>query len=600
MKRLLFGASALALAAGFSGAAYADFSLTLLHFNDFHSRFESITGSDSNCNADGEAKGECFGGIARLKTAIDTQRAAATAAGENVVVFSAGDEFQGSLFYTQYKSSIIADFFNDLDIDLAATGNHEFDDGPAEFAKYIDAVEHPIIGGNFDVSNEPLLAGKITGVVVLNVGGEKIGVIGALAEDTVETSSPGDNVRFESAIEYTRGAAKALNDAGITKVILLSHLGLPTDLKVAAAVSGVDLIVGGHSHTLLSNTDEKAAGPYPTLAANPDGVNVPIVQAGAYAKYLGQLKITWDDAGNVIKAEGNPIILDASVTPDAGFLERVATAAAPLEALKAEVVGSATAEIVGDRNVCRVMECGMGNLVADAQLDRVADQGVTISIANSGGLRANIDAGEITMGEVLTVLPFSNTLATFEISGADIVAALENGASQIEEVAGRFPQVAGLKYTFDKSKPAGSRISDVLVKEGDAWVPIDPAKTYGAVTNNYVRGGGDGYEMFATKAVNAYDFGPPLERVVADYIAKLGGAYTPYTDGRITDATPAPAPEPAPAETPAAAPAETPAAAPAETPAAAPAEAPAANAMEAPAMEAPAMEAPAMQAPAAQ
>ena len=130
MKKLLLGATALALSAGLAGAAQAEFSLTILHINDFHSRFESITGTDSTCNAEGEAAGECFGGIARLKTAIDTQREKATAAGENVVLFSAGDEFQGSLFYTQYKSKIVADFMNDMGFDVVATGNHEFDDGP--------------------------------------------------------------------------------------------------------------------------------------------------------------------------------------------------------------------------------------------------------------------------------------------------------------------------------------------------------------------------------------------------------------------------------------------------------------------------------------
>jgi 5'-nucleotidase/UDP-sugar diphosphatase len=585
MKKLLLGASALALAAGYAGAAQAEFSLTILHFNDFHSRFESITGSDSTCDAEGEAAGECFGGIARLKTAIDTERGAATTAGENVLLLSAGDEFQGSLFYTRYKSEIIADFFNDLDIDLAATGNHEFDDGPAEFAKYIEAVEHPIIGGNFDVEAEPELAGKVPGVAVLNVGGEDIGIIGALAEDTVDTSSPGPNVKFLNVIEYVQGAADALAEAGIDKVILLSHVGLSTDQEIAAAVTGVDLIVGGHSHTLLSNTHEGAAGPYPTMVANPDGTDVPIVQAGAYAKYLGELRVTWDDNGGLISAVGDPILLDASVTPDAGFLERVAVAAEPLEELKAQVVGNSDGPIEGSRDVCRAMECQMGNLVSDAMLDRAGEQGVTIAIQNGGGLRASIDAGEITMGEVLTVLPFSNTMATFQLSGADIVASLENGLSQIEDGAGRFPQVAGLKYTFDKSQPAGARIvGDVLVADGDNWVPIDPAATYGVVTNNYMRGGGDGYALFGSNAINAYDFGPPLEQVVADYIAKLGGTYTPYTDGRITDASPAPAAEPAP---------EAPAAT--EAPAAAP-EAPAA--MEAPAMEAPAMEAPAMEAPA--
>jgi 5'-nucleotidase len=589
MKKLLFGAAALALSTGFTGAAQAEFSLKILHINDFHSRFESITGTDSTCNAEGEQKGECFGGIARLKTAIDAERAEAKTAGENSVLFSAGDEFQGSLFYTQYKSEIVADFMNDMDFDVVATGNHEFDDGPAEFAKFIASAKFPIIGGNFDTTRDPDLKGLPKGVIVLNIAGEKVGVIGATTEDTPDIASPGPNVAFESVTEYVKGAVGALEAAGINKIIVVSHIGYTVDQDLAKAVSGIDVIVGGHSHTFLG-TGEGEAGPYPTLVKNPDGVDVPIVQAGQYGKVLGDIKITWDDAGKVTSAVGAPILLDASVTPDQGFLDRVAELGKPLEALKAEVIGSATEAIQGDRNVCRVMECSMGNLVADAQLDRVADQGVTISIANSGGLRASIDAGEITMGEVLTVLPFSNTLATFQLSGADLVASLENGVSQIEEVAGRFPQVAGLKYTFDKSKPAGSRISDVLVKDGDNWVAIDPAKTYGIVTNNYVRGGGDGYELFGTKAVNAYDFGPPLEKVVADYIAKLGGAYTPYTDGRITDASPAPAPEPAaPAEAPAApAATEAPAAAPAEAPAAAPAETPA---MEAPAM-APATEAP--------
>lgn len=597
MKKLLFGASALALTAGFSGAAFADFSLTILHINDFHSRFESITGSDSTCNAEGETKGECFGGIARLKTAIDAERAAAKTAGENSVLFSAGDEFQGSLFYTQYKSEIVANFMNDMGFDVVATGNHEFDDGPAEFAKFIASAKFPIIGGNFDTTKDPDLKGLPKGVIVLNIAGEKIGVIGATTEDTPEIAAPGPNVAFESVTEYVKGAVGALEDAGINKIIVVSHIGYNVDQDLAKAVSGIDVIVGGHTHTFLG-TGKGEAGPYPTLVKNPDGVDVPIVQAGQYGKVLGELKVTWDDAGKVISATGAPILLDASVKPDQGFIDRVAELGKPLEALKAEVIGTSTAAIEGDRNVCRVMECSMGNLIADAQLDRVKDQGVTISIANSGGLRASIDAGEITMGEVLTVLPFSNTLATFQISGADLIASLENGLSQIEEVAGRFPQVAGLKYTFDKSKPAGSRlVGDVLVKEGDAWVPLDPKKTYGVVTNNYVRGGGDGYELFGKNAINAYDFGPPLEKVVADYIAKLGGAYTPYTDDRITDASPAPAPEPAaaPAETPAAAPAATTTEAPAATPAA-----PATTVIEAPAMmQAPAMEA-APAAPAAQ
>lgn len=174
----------------------------------------------------------------------------------------------------------------------------------------------------------------------------------------------------------------------------------------------------------------------------------------------------------------------------------------------------------------------MGTLVAEAMLARVKDQGVTIALTNGGGLRASIDAGPVTMGEVLTVLPFQNTLSTFTVTGAQVQAALENGVSQIEENAGRFAQVAGLKYSFDPAAAVGSRISDVMVQEGGAFVPLDPAKEYLAVSNNYVRGGGDGFKMFVD-AKNAYDFGPDLADVTAEYLA-ANAPYTPFVDGRIT------------------------------------------------------------------
>jgi 5'-nucleotidase len=253
-----------------------------------------------------------------------------------------------------------------------------------------------------------------------------------------------------------------------------------------------------------------------------------VAQAYAYTKYLGHLTVTFDDAGNVTAASGDPMLLDASVTPDADFIARIGEMGAPIEELKTRVVAETSAEITGAREGCRAEECTMGNLIADAMLARVKDQGIEIAIQNGGGIRASIDAGEVTMGEVLSVLPFQNTLSTFQVTGATIVAALENGVSQIEEGAGRFPQVAGMTYAFDPSQPAGSRISDVMV----GGAPIDPGKLYGVVSNNYVRNGGDGYAMFVD-AENAYDFGPDLADVTAEFMA-ANAPYTPYTDGRIT------------------------------------------------------------------
>ena len=523
VTRFLSSVAALGLTAGF---AAADYKLTILHTNDIHSRIESINKYDSTCNAESEAEGKCFGGVARIKSAVDAKRAGL--AGQNVLVLDAGDPFQGSLFYTTYKGAAEAEFMEAIGYDAMAVGNHEFDDGPEGLAKFIDAVSFPVISGNLDLSSEASIKDKVGNHVVLEVGGEKIGIISALATDTVDTSSPGDNVVFQDEIESLKADVAALEAEGVNKIIALTHVGLPKDLDIAAAVPGIDVVGGGHSHSLLSNTSDRAQGPYPTMVGD-----TAVVTAYAYSKYLGELDVTFDDAGKVTAATGEPILLDASITPDADMLARVAEMGAPIEEMKKRVVAKSSDVIVGDRNVCRAEECSIGNLVADAMLDRVKDQGISIAIQNGGGLRASIDAGDVTMGEVLTVLPFQNTLSTFYVSGQTVIDALESGVSQVEEGKGRFPQVSGLKYTFDLSvAPNEGRVSDVLVMDGDAWVAIDTAKTYGVVSNNYVRGGGDGYKMFRD-AVNAYDFGPDIADVTAEYMAK-NAPYTPYIDGRIS------------------------------------------------------------------
>ncbi|NOE26515.1 bifunctional UDP-sugar hydrolase/5'-nucleotidase [Ruegeria sp. HKCCD6157] len=523
LTRFLASAAILGLTAG---VAAAEYKLTILHTNDIHSRIESINKYDSTCDAEGEAEGKCFGGVARLKTMVDARRDAL--ADQNVLLLDAGDPFQGSLYYTTYKGAAEAEFMEAIGYDVMAVGNHEFDDGPEGLASFIDAVSFPVISGNLDLSSSAELKDKVGNHVVLDVGGQKVGIISALATDTVETSSPGKDIIFKDEIESLQADVAALQDEGVNIIIALNHVGLAKDLEIAEQVPGLDLVVGGHSHTLLSNTQEGAAGSYPMMVGD-----VPIVQAYAYSKYLGEITLTFDDDGNLISAEGEPILLDASVTPDADIAARVAEMGAPIEEMKQRVVANSAAAIEGDRAVCRVQECEMGNLVADAMLARVADQGAQIAIANSGGLRASIDEGEVTMGEVLTVLPFQNTLSTFEITGQTVIDALENGVSQVEEVKGRFPQVAGLRFTWDPSvAPNEGRIIDVMVAEGDGFVPIDPNKTYLVVTNNYVRNGGDGYSMFEGDDKNAYDFGPDLADVTAEYLAE-NAPYQPYVDGRI-------------------------------------------------------------------
>jgi 5'-nucleotidase/UDP-sugar diphosphatase len=515
MKRFLTATAALTLT---GGMAAADYSLTILHTNDFHARFEPISKYDSGCSAEDNTAGECFGGSARLVTAIAEARARTN----NSILVDGGDQFQGTLFYTYYKGALAAEMMNKMGYDAMTVGNHEFDDGPEVLRGFMDAVNFPVLMSNADVSAEPLLADKLAKSVVIERGGEKLGLIGLTPQDTDELASPGPNVTFSDPVAAVQGEVDNLTAQGVNKIIVLSHSGYRVDQRVAAETTGVDVIVGGHSNTYLSNTSDRAEGPYPTMVGS-----TAIVQAYAYGKFLGELNVTFDDAGVITAAVGEPLITDASVAEDADTVARIAEAAKPLDEIRNKVVAEAAAPIGGDRADCRSKECSMGSLIADAMLARVKDQGIDIAIQNGGGIRASIDAGPVTMGEVLTVLPFQNTLSTFQVTGATIIAALENGVSQIEEGAGRFAQVAGMTYAFDASQPAGSRVSDVMV----GGAPIDPAKMYGVVSNNYVRNGGDGYDMFKT-AENAYDFGPDLADVTAEYLA-ANGPFNPYTDGRI-------------------------------------------------------------------
>ncbi len=536
MKRLGLGLLTVSVMALSSGAAFADYELNILHINDFHSRVEAINKFDSTCSDKEETAGECFGGAARLKTAFEQRRTALS--GKNVLSLNAGDNFQGSLFYSTLKGKAELDVMNAIGFHAMTVGNHEFDDGETAILPFLEGAKFPVLGANVKATPQSTLGDRVKPSAVVEIGGQKIGIIGVVTTDTMEIANPGPNVSITDDVAAIQAEVAKLKEQGVNKIIALTHVGYRRDLDVLAKIADIDVVVGGHSHTLLSNTDQKAEGPYPTFVDNPGGYQVPVVTAGAYSKYLGDVVVTFDDNGVVKSATGNPVLVDKTFEPDQAVAAMVTELAKPIDDLRKKVIGQSSDNIEGDRTVCRAKECSMGNLVADAMLERGKSQGMVMAIINGGGLRASIASGDVTQGDVISVLPFQNTLATFQLSGADVVKALENGVSQIDDGAGRFPQVAGLKYSFDRSKPAGSRISDVQVKEGESFVAIDPAKTYGVVSNNFMRAGGDGYAAFKTGGQNAYDFGPDIADVTAEYVAARS-PYKPYTDGRISDLTPA-------------------------------------------------------------
>jgi 5'-nucleotidase len=288
---------------------------------------------------------------------------------------------------------------------------------------------------------------------------------------------------------------------GPATVVLLSHLGLALDRRVAAEVSGVDVILGGHSHTLVAP---------PLVVEGPDRP-VTIVQAGAHGRWLGRLDLDLAADGRVALAQQQMRELTADIAEDATVAALVAQLGAPLEALRRRVVGRLPAAL--SNAACGAAPCEIGMLVAEAMREAA---GAEIGWQNGGGVRAGLPGGEVTMNDVLGALPFGNTTARMVLRGATLLEALENGLSRLPGSSGRFPQTAGLRFTVDAARPVGHRVVAAEVREADgSWRALEPGRAYSVATNNFLRRGGDGYAVFANAALEARDDGPALDDLLA-------------------------------------------------------------------------------------
>jgi 2',3'-cyclic-nucleotide 2'-phosphodiesterase (5'-nucleotidase family) len=311
-------------------------------------------------------------------------------------------------------------------------------------------------------------------------------------------------------------------------VIVLSHIGHAADRSLAEKVQGIDLIVGGHSHTKVSK---------PVRIGN-----TWIVQAWEHGKALGVIDLVWKD-GKVIVGEGR---LD-EIRPVPGKEDPAIQALVGKYRLKVEAVlnaalGEAAIDLDGE-NV-RLRETNLGNLIADIM--RAASQ-ADATIINGGGIRTSIKKGEIRVKDVYSVLPFDNYIVAVRLTGKQILGALDHGLSGIEEGEGRFPQVSGMTIGFSPSAPKGKRVKEVRI----GGLPIDPGREYSVATNDFLAAGGDGYRAFGEAVKSSRDFevvggmmkgekvvfsdsGRWLRDVVAEFIREKG-KIAPGTEGRITE-----------------------------------------------------------------
>ncbi|MFC0387308.1 bifunctional metallophosphatase/5'-nucleotidase [Muricoccus vinaceus] len=520
-RGLLRAAAALPLAAPALRRAHAaeGARIALIHMNDFHSKHEGVAEGGSVCRADAP----CAGGAARLAGAIGEAMAAARAEGRAPFLLDAGDQFMGSLYYTHHRGLAEAAVQRAVGTMAMALGNHEFDNGPENLARYAAAVPFPLLSANLHTAEEPLLRDRVQAFTVLESDGARIGVVGLTTPDTAGSSSPGPRLRFTDPLEAADRAAFALRRQGVGTVVVLSHLGLPADRHLAAEVEGIDAVIGGHSHLLLANGLAGAVGPSPLLVAG-KGRDVRIATVACHGRYLGRMDLDLGADGQVAAHGGSVRPIGAGVAEDPAVAAIVAEYARPLGELRRKPVGLAAGPFPDAG--CREGECALGSLIAEAALAR--SPGAEIALLNGGGLRASLPGGVLTFGDVLAVLPFGNTLATLTIRGGALREALENGLSGLPVPRGRFPQVAGLRFTFDPAASPGQRLREVRTADG----PLDPDRAYRVVTNNFMRAGSDGYGVLRDAALEAYDDGPPLEEVLADHIAARGRV-APVLDGRI-------------------------------------------------------------------
>jgi 5'-nucleotidase / UDP-sugar diphosphatase len=511
-RKLAFLATSALLLLGVAMSSAQDdtFRLTIMHTNDTHAGHAA--GSNGN------------GGVALQMGVMNQIRAE----GGNTLTLDAGDRFMGTLFHTVYEGADQVQVMNALGYDAMTLGNHEFDNGDQKLQDFLNGVNFPVVSANIDLSGVEGYGDLVLPYTIVEEGGQQIGIIGLTTAETTETSNPNDAITFSADYAAIANAAAAeLMAQGVNKIILLTHIGITDDLALIPQLENIDVVLGGHSHTLLSNTYTGAADRYPVVLEDAAGNNVFYAQAGANNLYLGRLDVTFDVDGAVTAATGDTILLSRYITPDTVASDLVTELNGPVEELKAQPTGATTDILLdGDRRICRVEECNLGNIIADGMR---AYAGTQIALMNSGGIRANIEAGDITLGEVLTVQPFGNTIATFELTGADLLAALENSVSRIalnetgqierDGGSGRFLQVSGLRFSYDPALEAGSRIVSVeILQEDGSYAPLDEAAVYTAATNNFVRQGGDGFNMFAENATNVYDFGDVDYQVTINYL----------------------------------------------------------------------------------
>ncbi|XP_050489255.1 protein 5NUC-like isoform X1 [Bombus huntii] len=526
-------------------------TLRIVHTNDMHSRFEQTSRLSSVCSKKEAEEKKCYGGFARIATLVRQARNSSVPC----LFLNAGDTYQGSMWFSVYKWEIVAKFLNLLAPNVTSLGNHEFDESVEGLIPFIQNASFPIVTSNLDLSKQPdLAATKLKNSTVLTVNGVKIGIIGYLTPDT-KIIARTENVIFLDEVESIRREAKQLKSKGVNILIAVGHSGFEMDKKIGREVEDIDIVIGGHTNTFLYNGIqpdlEVPEGLYPTEVIQKSGRKVYVVQAYAYTKYLGNLTVTFDDKGEVTYINGNPILVDSSIEQAKDILNELEQMRDAIDNISLKILGKTQVLLEGDSKVCRLRECNLGNLITDSMIDynvgEYADQSswtdAAIAIHNSGSIRSSITRGnedKVTMGDVLNVLPFHNTILKASMTGELLLSVLEWSVYNLDKdntanLFGAFLQVSGLQVVYDLTQPKNSRVISVEVLCASCNVPtynkLEKNRTYNVLLTDFLQSGGDGYSML--KDLKTTSLGVTTSNTLMMYLEKHSPVH-PAVEWRIT------------------------------------------------------------------
>jgi 5'-nucleotidase / UDP-sugar diphosphatase len=482
------------LASSLSAPAAAEtVDLTILHINDFHGHLLPTPGKNGKPGT---------GGMAYIAKMVSEERAKNP---EGTLLLSAGDMFQGTPISNLFRGKPVIEAMNRMGFDAMTLGNHEFDWGMEAFQNLRKAAVFPFLSANIIDDKRAPLPG-VKPYAVFQKKGLKIAVIGITTPETHYTTKPG-NLKGYHVVAPEKALPpliEKMKKEGAGLVIVLSHTGLDEDRNMASQVSGIDLIVGGHSHT-----EAKTAVVV--------GETI-IVQAGYYGNYLGVMKIAVDTGSKkIIQHPERRILRKVKAGPDDAYDEDVAAIIKRYDDQIRGEFGRVVGETLVDLRK-RPFESNIGNLVCDAMRKAAGSQ---IAIQNNGGLRTTIPAGKITLEQIYTLLPFDNNLMTMDLTGAQIADILEYNA----KTEGML-QVSGLKVVYDLAAPEGSRVKELTI----GGKPADRSRVYRVTTNDFLAAGGDRFGMFR-EGKNAV-VGDDIREAVLDYLKKHSPV-SPRIEGRI-------------------------------------------------------------------